>query len=321
VVIRIAHEVDEAIIETAQERQADLLIMGWHGMSQSSDTAVGRNIDAIIDTVNCRVLIIQQELHRVPESILIPVLDPRQIRFAMETVGLLTGQNTAQKVIIHIFSPDKRESERKAMIGDLEDQVTLFEARYPKYKGTLTFKTVVSADPVQVITNEARQHDYVILGATRDSWLKRQFFGSKPSQITQNIGVPVALIRPRTPTLGFGLRQILNYIRGGYREIEPSSEQSLLELGILRPVSERYGGLLTTGVNKGGVLLVAALSLVAIVLIYLGGGETLTWIGTGAFLVLLLVFTWISTRPSADPMSEHGALQEHSVAGAENEHN
>ncbi|HZD10301.1 MAG TPA: amino acid permease, partial [Candidatus Binatia bacterium] len=304
VVIRVSHEIDQAIIQTARERYADLLIMGWRGESQAPDTAVGRNIDSIIDEVNCRVLMIQQELHKAPRRILIPVLDARQVRFALETVGLLTGENTAQKEILHVFSLQTSPGEQQAMIRDLDDQVTLFEARYPRFKDTLTYKTVVDENPVDVITREARESEYVILGATRDSWLKRQFFGGKPSQIAQSIDVPVALIRPRTPMLGFGFRQILNYIRGGYREIEPASETALQELGILRPASERQGEQLKTAVDKGRLLVVSVLAIVAIVLIYLGGGELWTWIGSVAFLVLLLVFTWISIRPSADPMPE-----------------
>jgi hypothetical protein len=246
-------------------------------------------------------LIVQQELHAVPDSILIPVLDPHQIRFAMETVGLLTGDNTAHKEILHVFSPDTPRRHRESLIRDLEDQVTLFETRYPKYKDTLTYKTVESNDPVGVITEEARRHDYVILGATRDSWIKRQFFGSKPTRITGSIDIPVALIRPRAPLLGFGLRQILNYVRGGYREIEPSSETMLQEQGILRPVTERFTGQLETGVNTTRLLLSGLLSIIAVVLMYLGGGETLTWVGSVLFLLMLLWFTWISVRPAAEP--------------------
>ena len=300
VIIRIAHDVEDAIVETAHERSADLLIMGWRGESKAPDTAVGQHIDAIIDRVNCRVLIVQQELHAVPKTILIPVLDPRQIRFAMETVGLLTGDNTANKVILHVFSPETPQRHRESLIHDLEDQVTLFETRYPKYKGTLTYKTVVDANPVEVIAQEARQHDYVILGATRDSWLKRQFFGSKPTQIAQGIDVPVALIRPRAPFLGFGLRQLLNYVRGGYRDIEPSSETMLQDQGLLRPIAERYTGVLQTGVNKMSLLISGVLALAAVAMMYIGDGQTLTWVGSVLFLFSLLWFTWISIRPAAD---------------------
>lgn len=304
VVIRVAHHIDEAIVETARERYADLLIMGWRGESQIPDTALGRNIDTVIDAVNYRTLVIQQELHNAPDRILIPILEPRQLQFALETVGILTGENTAQKKVLHVFGPQTPQYQRQAFIRALEDQVTLFEARYPKFKGTLTYETVVDANPLQVIVEEARDHDYVILGATRDSWLKRQFFGSKPRQIAQSITAPVALIRPRTPVLGFGLRQILNYVRGGYREIESASETALQELGILRPVEESYEGPLKTAVNKGRLLIVAILAFVSIALIYLGDGALWTWVGSSAFIVLLLVFTWISIRPSADPMPD-----------------
>jgi amino acid transporter/nucleotide-binding universal stress UspA family protein len=303
VVIRIAHDISDAIVETALERDADLLIMGWRGHSREPNTAVGRNIDEIIDQVNCRVLIVQQELHAVPQSILIPVLDPRQIRFALESVGLLTGDHTAQKEILHVFAPDTPHHRRQSLINDLEDQVTLFEARFPKYKGTLTYKTVADPDPVKVIVNEARKHGYVILGATRDSWIKRQFFGSKPTQIADQIDVPVALIRPRAPLLGFGLRQLLNYVRGGYREIEPESETMLQEQGLLRPVSERFTGELHTAVNTTRLLIVGVLAIVATALMYVGDGEALTWISGIAFLVLLFLFTWISIRPETDPQA------------------
>jgi amino acid transporter len=306
VINRIAHDIPDAIVETALERHADLVIMGWSGHSEMADIALGQNIDEVIDRVNCRVLIIQQELHAVPNSILIPVLDPRQLRFALETVGLLTGDNTANKMILHVFAPDADEQQKSSLIHDLEDQVTLFEARYPKYKDTLSYKTVTHSNPVQVITEEARKHDYVILGATRDSWLKRQFFGSKPTQIADEIDIPVALIRPRSPVLGFGLRQILNYFRGGYREIEPASETLLQEQGILRPVSERHTGALHTAVNKTRLSIAAVLGIAAVAAIYLGGGQLWTWIGSAVFIVALFWFTWISIRPSSDPQPEQG---------------
>ena len=104
--------------------------------------------------------------------------------------------------------------------------------------------------------------------------------------------------------LGFGLRQILNYIRGGYREIEPSSETALQELGILRPAEERTGEPLKTAVNKGRLLVISILAFVAVALIYFGDGEFWTWVGSVAFILLLLIFTWISIRPSADPMPD-----------------
>jgi amino acid transporter/nucleotide-binding universal stress UspA family protein len=303
-VFRISHDVVEAIVETARERYVDLLIMGWRGQSRTPDTAVGQHVDAIIDQVNCRVLIVQQELHTVPQSILIPVLDPRQIRFALETVGLLTGNQIAHKKIFRVFPPGAPTQQRNAFIHDLEDQIMLFDTRYPKYKGTVTYATAEGSDPVTVISDEAKEHDYVILGATRDSWLKRQFFGSKPSRIANDIDVPVALIRPRTPLLGFGLRRILQYIRGGYREIEPASETMLREHGILRPPSERYSGELHTAVNTTRLLIVGLLALVSVTLMYLGDGGPWTWVGSIAFIVVLGWFTWISIRPSADPMPE-----------------
>jgi hypothetical protein len=96
--------------------------------------------------------------------------------------------------------------------------------------------------------------------------------------------------------VGFGLAQILRYLRGGYRRIDPRSEQALQAQGILRPRAERRLDALHTHVNRLELILSGLLGLISVGLIYTGDGDHWTWVGVGLFLVILIWFTYLSTQ-------------------------
>ncbi|MDX1600497.1 MAG: amino acid permease [Anaerolineales bacterium] len=296
--IRIGHNLKAAIVETVRQKTANLLIMGWRGGSREEQTMIGRNIDDVIDEVNCKVLVVQQALHAAPDRILIPVDDPQQVRFSLEAIGYLTGEEIVDKVIFHVFRGEESPEERQSLLDTLNGEVKQFEARFPKTQGSIKVRSVVNADPIDGIVDEARSYDYVVIGATRDGWLKRRFFNSAPTLIADQVECPVAVTRPRTHALGFGVRQILNYIWGGYREIDPRSQRELLEQDILLPKERATEGDLHTAVNKPALLGIGVLAVAVSLAMYLGDGGIWTWVGALGFFVVLGLFTWISTRTS-----------------------
>lgn len=301
--IRISHRLSRAIVETAEEKAANLLIMGWRGRSKEPNTMVGRNIDDLVDRVNCKVLLIQQELHSPPERILIPVQDPKQVRFALEAVGYLTGAPVVEKVILHIFSQATPEEERQAFEEQVRREIATFERRFPKTTGSISVQSVTAADPLTEIVRTASDYDYMIIGATRDGWLKRRFFDSMPTLLTERLDIPVALTRPRTHIVGFGVRQVLNYIWGGYLDIDPRSQRDLVDQGLLLPPEKAKPWDPNTAVNKPAILLMGALAVGSAVAMLAGSGDILTWIGALGFILVLWIFTWFAIRPSPQEMN------------------
>lgn len=74
---------------------------------------------------------------------------------------------------------------------------------------------------------------------------------------------------------------------------------SLLDLkehGVLLPEEEWGKHSLDTTVPQGLLLLSFGVAIVALVLVYLGGGELLTWVGIVTFLVDLFVITLMCDR-------------------------
>ncbi len=295
VVVRIAHQPAEAIIHTTYERRIDLLIMGWRGQMRTGNTHIGHNVDRIIEEVNCEVLVIQQTKEPPFKHFLIPIADPLQTKQSIKSARLLACNGDFAIDVLHIFTSDTPESRRKQYIDALQLQIDGMKADYPYLDGDVIKLNAVEAnDFIPSIVTAARGHDCVVLGTTRDSWLKQRLFGNKSAQIASQVQTPVMLVGTKTNPVGFGVYRLLRYIRGGYRRIEPTAEKELLEQGILLPPSERKVGPRSAPANQRMILIVAILALAAILTMYLGYGTLLTWIGGILFLVALAAFTRLS---------------------------
>lgn len=66
--------------------------------------------------------------------------------------------------------------------------------------------------------------------------------------------------------------------------------------GMLLPRDEWGTRDLHTRVSRLPVIAIGVVAIGACVLMYVGDGNLLTWIGLGAFLAMLIAFTWISLR-------------------------
>ena len=295
VLIRVSHRAAQAIAETVIEHDVSLLIMGWRGRSKVRQTAVGSNIDRILTEVSCDTLIVQQNGTPPFQRILVPVADPAQTVPALHKARLLTMDKKAEVVVLHVFRRGVDESVRTRVQTELQREIDAFVEQSGAEKLTIELRLTESGDSVKSIVQAADEFACVVLGATRDSWLKRKFFTSKMSRIARRIYPPLALVRSKPAGLKFGIYRILNYLRGGYAEVDLSSEKELRDQGLLLAKSGKRTDL-HTSVNKLSLLVSGAVMITSAVTMLLGHGGAWTWIGTAGFLGGLGIFTWVSVR-------------------------
>ncbi len=69
-----------------------------------------------------------------------------------------------------------------------------------------------------------------------------------------------------------------------------------MEQGILRRDAEDAAAPPRPQANRSLVLLLGILAVASAVAMLVGGGQLLTWIGAGLFILVLWAFTWISIR-------------------------
>ncbi len=294
--IKISHRPANAIVNTVLERKADLLIMGWRGKSRSKFTKIGRNIDLIVQQVNCEAMIVQQIQDPPFEHILIPSLNPNQLTAALEKAVFL-GSDHLQKIrILRVFHPKVDHKTRGLHLRKIQEKIEEFKRDNPSIARKIDVEGIEGANAIETIAQASQGSDAVIIGASRENFLRKWLFGNKPRLIAKKVGPPVILIRPRAARLNFGFAQFVDYIRGGYKKINLEAEKKLEEDGLLAPKGRIDSSGLKTSVKRVSLLVTGVVALSSIVLMFYGKGQVLTWIGMIAFFVGLAWFTRLSLK-------------------------
>lgn len=295
--VRIAHNAADAIIQTTHELDINLLIMGWRGDSQSTTSYIGANIDRIVREVNCEALIVQQAQMPPFDRILVPIADPLQVQNALNAASYFCRNGCEDVDIVHVFRTNVEEADKRHYLDDLHKQLAKpLDGDEPPDTNNLEVLAITDDDVVGAITRLSRDYDCVVLGMTRDSWLKQRFLGSRPAQFAANIQPPIVIVQPRSGNIAYGIYRIRQYIRTGYRTVEPASEKELTEQGILMPARQAHDLHPPTFRQSLPTLLAGILAFAGAALMYFGYGSTTTWYGAVLYIAALIYFTTATVR-------------------------
>ncbi|MCY3831638.1 MAG: amino acid permease [Chloroflexi bacterium] len=296
-VVRVARRVAPAIIDTAQEQRADLVVIGWQGVKDHPGATVGQNIDQVLSEVNCDVLMLQPGDTAAAKRILLPVAEPRQVGYALRLIQLLSAAEM-ELDLLHVFSVDTPAGERERMTRALQREID--ELRVTDKEVNLI--TEVARDRIDAIVEAAHDYDYVAVGETRDPGYQRRLFGNTPFVIADRTRTPVVLLHREASAVGFGVTRMVSWVGGGYADVDPESRQRLEEQGyIVDGEATANGDKLKSSVSQPVIFLIGALTLVSAFLMFAGNGETLTWVGAVLYFGALLLFTLVAVRAARSP--------------------
>ena len=123
-IVRVARRVAPAIIDTANEQRADLVVVGWQGVKDNQGrTVLGSNIDQVLSQVNCDAMMLQPGNTDSIKRVLIPIADPRQVGYSLQLIQLFSDEPDMVLDLIHVFSVDTPSAERERYIRNLQRQI------------------------------------------------------------------------------------------------------------------------------------------------------------------------------------------------------
>ncbi len=297
-IVRVARRVAPAIIDTAHEQRADLVIIGWQGVKENDGrTVVGSNIDQVLAEINCDVMMLQPGDTGAVKRVLMPIADPRQVGYSLQLIQLFASAPDMALDLLHVFSADTPKADQERFTRTLQRQIEAMKITSRQ----VNLITDVSSDRIEAIVQAARDYDYVALGETRDTRVKQRLFGNTSMRIAERTGTPVVLLHPEKSSLQFGLQQAFDYVRGGYAAVDPESRERLEEQGYIVEGAPATDGKLKSSVSQPLMLVIGALTLISAIMMFAGNGATLTWIGVLIYFGSLLVFTYFAVRAARAP--------------------
>ncbi len=195
-IIRIAHKPAEAIIHEVEDRDIDMVVLGWRGRRRHPRTAIGSNIDLVLRHADCHVAVLRADRLDTIRSILIPITEPRQAHLMVEVGEAFERHRGARIELYHAVPPDLDDAARNARTAELYTGLEDLGVT-PEEPATRSIRIEATSYPVSRIAEMSADYDLVILGAAREGWVRKLIAGTRQEHLVRRIRGPLVLVKHR----------------------------------------------------------------------------------------------------------------------------
>ncbi len=209
--LRLGRDIGRSIMEAAQERQANLIMLNWPGSTASTASAFGSIIDLISINPPADLAVVRLVRSGLPKRILVPVVRNRNSKLALEIARsqaeYVTSQNgeEAEIVALHLVPPGVDSDSLAERRRDLVEELQLDGS-------PIELLIIPSDDPAGEILARSEKFDEIVVGAPEERLLEQQLFGSVPQKVAENAIVNVIMVKHHNPLkhglLGRWLRRV-----------------------------------------------------------------------------------------------------------------
>ncbi|MFD1633093.1 amino acid permease [Haloplanus ruber] len=179
--IRIGHDVSQAILNTIDQDDIDLVLMGWRSRPRRRDFVLGSNVDEVVTKSRCDVLVervgpaADGESDGSVDSLLLPTAGGPHAKFATEIARAVARRNHAHIKVIYVRSDESDGDDAAQSI--LDSTIAELEAL------ETTTEVVEGRDIADAIVEESADHDLTVIGASREGLLQQVVFGAIPEAV------------------------------------------------------------------------------------------------------------------------------------------
>jgi len=194
---RYCRNVARGIVSAVREKKTDMLIMGWHGERPERIFHLGSKVDPVIEQSPCDVVIFKECNKSSFRRILVPLSGGPNGMLSLEVAGILLDEE-AGNIVPFTVGTGKRAFDLDRFLDGCKDRENIPWKR-------IRPKTVQAKDVLQAILQEAADYDLIVVGATREPWLRRVYHLTIPEAIARSCEKPLVMVKA-----GAGLGSWLN---------------------------------------------------------------------------------------------------------------
>ena len=222
--VAVSHEVVTAVIETAQEEQANMILMGWKGYTHTKKRILGRKMDDMVRRTPCDVIVLRAEERLRPESILILSGGLWHVSSATAVAADIAVANSSRVTILNAIINDKYLKKDR----DYAERLTgiIEQAGVPVITKEIHPETIVGG-----VVGESLEYDLLVMGTSAVRSWEHFDFGPIQDKIIKNAKCPV-LIYKRVVTS-----------TGEERKLKEEEEREEIEVEKVERAHERSTGM------------------------------------------------------------------------------
>src|SRR3989475_781931 len=186
--VEVSHKVFDAIIDNIREGDADLLVLGWKG-GWRKGRILGANVDRFVQEAPCDVVVFKSAgMKPKLDRILVLNAPEWHVSYATGYAILLAKKHRAKITILSAVQTDLELEKERGYSARLAEMCRThgvpFEEKFVKIRNI-----------VDMVVDEAKGYDLLVLGASSE-WRLTQFaFGPMQDQIARRTDIPMLMVR------------------------------------------------------------------------------------------------------------------------------
>lgn len=201
----IGRRIAGSILETARTRGCGLILMGWKGYTNNKDKILGEVADAVVKNARTDLMLIKLAGEGLPKRILLPTAGGTHAMQAETYTAPLARAEGASITVTSVVGTDAPQDVRdrtQGLLKGVQDRLT--EREVPNIHTHIIESDAITEGIIQT----GRDYDAIVVGATRQPWFRKFFFGNIPYQIAQESTCTVILVKHYHRVKGFLLRTL-----------------------------------------------------------------------------------------------------------------
>lgn len=187
-------KISKKVVEAANEFNADVIILGTHGVSGFEEFFMGSNAFRVITESNCPVLSVQQHSQKIGFSnILCPIDNSAPSRQKLRYAAEMAKHYNSKITLLGILSveEDSLTAKFNKMFDQMEEYLT---KRDIKFTSELVYGENIAATTLKY--GQKINADLIVIMTEQEDNLTGIFLGPYAQQIVNHSSIPILSIKP-----------------------------------------------------------------------------------------------------------------------------
>ena len=188
--IRIAHQVWDGILQTAETEKATLVLMGWKGFTTTRDRIMGEVTDKVVRLVPCDLITVKLMGDRPVRRILITTAGGPHAALAAEYVGIYHDAEGYEVTCGYVVEPKADANDRETARQWIQKTI-----HRTNLEGKAAMRLLEGRRVATTLVRAAADYDMIALGASNEGVFSNVLFGEIPEKVARYAKTPVMIVR------------------------------------------------------------------------------------------------------------------------------
>jgi amino acid transporter/nucleotide-binding universal stress UspA family protein len=188
--VRIAHQVWDGILHTAEAEKATLVLMGWKGYTTTRDRIMGEVTDKVVRHAPCDLITVKLMGDRPIRRILMTTAGGPHATLAAEYVGIYHDAEGCEVTCCYVVEPNVGEDDQETARQWIQKTIHLTHL-----EGKADMRLLEGKKVATTLVRAAADYDLIALGASKEGVFSNVLFGEIPEKVARYSHTPVMIVQ------------------------------------------------------------------------------------------------------------------------------